>query len=324
MSARQRRLLDSDLLPANLWNPVSQTLLLPPALANAYEMVIDLHGLRELAESRDQKNSPIGGVGKNETDKHFAQAFAGSVARAQLAITDPKNEVLRASNAFVQILGGNRVCIVDAPCGSSAATFAFLSVIAELRACEILPRQPLDVHLIGAEISESARGYAIEILDRLRPFFESQAIFVKEDFIAWDVTDRLSNTDLIREMILASSGINKCLLVVANFSGFLEKGGKTEAARPQIEELFRHASGRDRVAIWIEQKTKEAINNSGLFPKIVKWVTDRFRSFSRINSDGDISKPYLLSECRFQSPLNSKKIHCVRLAIMRLDLVRSS
>jgi hypothetical protein len=324
LSARERRLLDPALLPVSLWEPKSQTLLLPPILAKAYETVIDRHNLRALAESRDPDNPPIGGLDKESADKHFAQAFDGSVARAQLAITDPKNEVMRASNAFIQTLSGNRVCITDAPCGAGAATLAFLSVIAELRACEVLPRQPLDVHLIGAEISNPARNYAVEILEELRSFFEQQAIFVKEEFLTWDVTNKMSNTDLIRRMTLASSEIKRRLLIVANFSGFLEKDGKKKAAKIQIEELFRYASGVNSVAIWIEPQTNKVINNSGLFANIIKWSADLFSIFSRINTDGDSSEPFLLSESRFKSPLNPEKTHRVRLAVMRLDLARSS
>lgn len=324
MSARERRLLDPALLPASLWNPASQTLLLPPVLARAYETVIDRHNLRALSELRDPKNPPIGGLDREKTDQHFAQAFDGSAARVQLAITDPKDEVLRASNAFIQTLSGNRVCIADAPCGAGAAALAFLSVIAELRACEVLPRQPLYVHLIGAEISEPARGYAVEVLEELRSFFEQQAIFVKEEFLTWDVTDKMSNTDLIRRMTLASSEIKKRLLIVANFSGFLEKNGKRNDAKNQIEELFRYASGVNSVAIWIEPQTNKVINNSGLFANIIKWYANLFSIFSRINTDGDSSEPFLLSECQFKSPLNPEKTPRVRLAVMRLDLDRSS
>lgn len=66
MSAQERRLLDPALLPVSIWEPASQTLLLPPILAKAYKTVIDRHNLRELAESRDPKNPPIGGLDKKK------------------------------------------------------------------------------------------------------------------------------------------------------------------------------------------------------------------------------------------------------------------
>jgi len=325
MSEKEQRLLDPGLLPETLWDAVSETLRLPPAIVRAYQTLIEHHGLQGLAEARGAKDSPVGGSNRQETDKHFAQAFSGSVARAQLAVIDPKREVSRASNAFIQTLSGNHLCVTDAPCGAGAAVFAFLTAIAELRARDVLPRQPLNVHLIGGEISEHARAYAAEILDELRPFLESQAIFVEAEFFPWDVTDKLSNTNLIRRMTLVSDGTPKCLLVVANFSGALGRNSKRKAAQPQIEELFRHASATNSVAIWIEPQMNTVTDEvNGLFAELMKWVTKLFHRFARVNTDGDVPNPVLLSDCQFQSPLNPAKTHPVRLAVMRLDLVRSA
>lgn len=324
MSTKDYRLLDTELIPASLWNASSETLLLPPALARAYQTLLDRHNLRSLAESRDPNNPPRGGLTQEKTDEHFAKAFDGSVARSQLAVIDPKKEVTRASNAFIQFLSGNKVCITDAPCGAGAAVFAFLATIAELRSEGVLPREPLDVYLIGAEISEPARTYASEILQELRPLLEAQAIFITEKFLYWDVTDALSNTDLIRKMTVMTSDIPKHLLIVANFNGFLERERKRSDAQRQIEELFRHASGKNCVAIWIEPQMNAALLEGGLFTEIKKWVTDLWHRFAMVNIEGDIANPVLTSKCKFQSPLNSAKSHPVRLAVMRIDLDRTS
>lgn len=120
------RLLDPERLPQALWDSDNKILRLPNALARAYEMLIDRHGLRELAQSRTVKDSPVGGLGKPETDKHFAQQFDNSAARVQLALTNATMDVARVSNALVQALSGNMVCITDAPCGAGAAAFSLL------------------------------------------------------------------------------------------------------------------------------------------------------------------------------------------------------
>ena len=324
MSEKEQRLLDPGLLPETLWDAASETLRLPPAIARAYRTLIERHGLQELAEAGGEKDSPVGGANRQETDKHFAQRFSTSVARAQLAVIDPKREVSRASNAFIQTLSGNHLCVTDAPCGAGAAAFAFLTTIAELRACDVVPRQPLNVHLIGAEISDKARDYAAEILAELRPLLEAQAIFIEAEFFPWDIIKRLSNTDLIYQMNCASVGNPKCLVVVANISGFLEKKEKRKAAQPQIEELFRYASGTDSVAIWIEPQMNKAIAVGGIFSGIMRWIKESWHQYVRVNTDGDNPNPVLLSDCQFQSPLNPAKTHPVRLAVMRLDLVRSA
>lgn len=214
-----KRLLDPELIPNTLWDATSKTLLLPSALSRVYRILIDRHGLQKLAESRDLKNPPVGGLTQEETDKHFAQAFDGSVARTELALLDPNQDIPHASNAFINCLAGNKVCLTDAPCGAGAAALSFISGISELRAQSVLPRQPLDIILVGAELSGPARAYAEEFFVELRPALESQAIFVKAKFQPWDATNKLSNTDFIRQMILASEGENtKRLLIISNFN----------------------------------------------------------------------------------------------------------
>lgn len=317
------RLLNPERLPQTLWDSEKKILRLPNALARAYETLIDRYGLRELAQSRTNEDSPVGGLDKPATDQHFAQQFDNSAARAQLAITNATTDVARVSNALVQALTGNTVCITDAPCGAGAAAFSLLSTIAELRAHDVLPRLPLHARFIGAEISEFARQYAREMLAELSPFLESQAIFVQAELVRWDVTDQLSNRDLVESMLHKSEGVTKRLVVVANFSGFLTMSGKQRLAEPQLEELFRFASGRSSVAIWIEPQMNLAVSDSGLFSTVVRWVKSKWHRFVRVNTDGAVDDSFLTSEVQFQSTLTPDRLRPVRLAVMRLDLVRT-
>lgn len=324
MTAKKQRLLDPALLPDSLWKAATETIFLPPILATAYKTLITRHKLQKISEARDPNNPPTGGHSQKETDRHFAQAFDGSAARAQLAVTDPKQDLAQISNSFLQVLSGNGVCITDAPCGAGAAAFAFLTTIAELREKGVLPRHPLDVHLIGAELSEPARKYAMEMLAELTPFLEAQAIFIYAEYHSWDVTDQLSNTDLIGRIILASDIKPKRLLVVANFSAFLGRGNKRKEAESQLEELFRHSSGVGSIAIWIEPQTAKAMNEEhGLFSAIARWVSEKWPRFARINTDNAVT-PVVTSACQFQSPLDATKSYQVRLAVMRLDLERTA
>jgi hypothetical protein len=137
--------------------------------------------------------------------------------------------------------------------------------IAELRAHDVLPRQPLDIFVIGAEPSNWARAYAEEVLAEIRPLLEKQAIFVKAHFFTWDVTDALSNTDLIRRMTLASVDYPKRLLVVANFNAF-------------------HASGEHSVAVWIEPDMNRAIGDGGLLRWLRGMVKGVWRLFAQERS----------------------------------------
>lgn len=321
MSDMKRRLFDPSLIPASLWDPKSTNLRLPPTLARAYSVVIQRHGLSALAESRDPKNSPIGGITQERTDQHFAQAFDGSAARAQLALLDPNGEVGPASDACLASLMGNRLSLTDAPCGAGAAAFAFLATIAELRASSVLPRQPLDVFLLGAELSEPARAYAGEMFSELRAAWEAQAIFLEVEFLSWDVTDALSNTDLIKQMTQVSATHPRLLLVVANFNAFLEKERKRKKVELQLGELFRHASGDHSVAIWIEPNMKPATAKGGLFPWLVSKLKNAWRLFARERSAG--VNPVLTTSARFHLPLSPAETARVGLAVLPIDLVRT-
>ncbi|CAG0987660.1 hypothetical protein ANRL3_02552 [Anaerolineae bacterium] len=316
-----KRILPPELLPTTLWDSENKILNIPPELSKVYETIIDRHDLRELANSRTKDDSPVGGLTQEETSKHFAQAFDGSVARTQLAFLDPNNDLAETSNTFISILVGNKLSLTDAPCGAGAAAFAILANIAELRRQDVLPRIPLNVVLVGAEISEPAREYAKEILDKLRPSLEAQAIFVDAEFIEWDVTCSLSNTDLIQCFTRKASEQDKRLLLVANFNGFLEREGKRKAAEKQLEELFRHMSNtKNSLAIWIEPQMKSA--SKALLPWLIKKIQDSWNRFVKKIGD-DPASDSLSTNTKFRHPLKPDTTYNVRLVIVAADLIRT-
>ena len=322
MIRQEPRLLDPKLIPESLWDSKNSILLLPPILVDAYVKLINHHGLQALANSRNLKNPPTGGLTQEKTDEHFAQAFDGSIARAQLALLDPKYDTDLSSNVYIKSLAGNKLSLTDAPCGAGAAAFAFLANIAELRAHGVLPRQPLDVYLIGAELSDPARVYAQLLLKELSAELEKEAIFVTSEFISWDVTESLSNTNLITKMTLASGHHPQRLLIIANFNGFLEKEKKRSDAELQFNELFRHASGKNSVALWIEPDMNRATNTSGLFHWLLKKISHtKWGKFIQKRSDN--IQPVLTSSAQFQLPLAPEKTVNVRLAVLPLELKRT-
>ena len=322
MTARRVRLLDPSIIPKSLWKERKNLLYLPPILAQAYKTLIERHHLLELANSRNSKEPPVGGIDKQRTDQHFAQQFDGSCARTQLALLDPKQHVSQASNVIIHSLSGNDVCITDAPCGAGAAVLTLLTTVAELRAQCVLPRQPLSINLIGAEISEIAREYASAMLTEIQPLLVEQAIFVNANFYKWDVIDKLSNTDLISQMTLATNSVSKCLLIVANFNNYLVQHRKLKQAEPQLEELFRHASCRDTMVIWIEPSMNTVIQPGGLFHAIMKSVKEKWSQFMQVNTEGDVNDSFPSSDCLFQSLLFSST-HPVHLTVLRCKLSRA-
>jgi hypothetical protein len=321
MSAKDHRLLDPSLIPESLWNPATDALHISPALAQAYVTLIGRHELKELGRTRDQADPPVGGLTKERTDKYFAQAFDGAAARAQLALLDPKFELSSAPNTYLISLAGNKLSLTDAPCGSGAAALSFLSLMAELRSCNVLPRHPLDVLLLGAELSEPARSYAQEMLDELRAALEEQAIFVEAEFLSWDVTNQISNTNLIKRMAQATITHPKSLLVVANFNSFLVREKKRVEAMPQLNELFRYASGPHSVAIWIEPDMNRATGDGGLFSWLQNLLRGAWGLFARPHPES--AQPVLTTRTLYCRPLSLLNTARVNLAIMPIDLARS-
>jgi len=314
------RLLNVQDIPSTLWDTNTRALQMPPALASRYVSLLEERGLTKLACSRDSNKPPVGGLSQEDTDKHLAQAFDGSVARAQLALLDPINNVAAVSNMLIRCLSGNNLCLVDVPCGSGAASLAFLCSVAELRHRGIVPRVPLHVSIVGGEISSPARSYAARLIEDVSSNLEDQAIFVSKSFYHWDVTCELSNTNLVREMTLASRN-RKILVVVANFSGFLERDGKRREAEPKLRELLRHAAigsiDAGNGAVWIEPMTNKATSAGGTI-NWLKNVAATLTSF--VLSPGPEDKAVLTSASQFQHLLDKTLRPRVNLAVQSLQL----
>lgn len=331
MSASSNRLLKPELLPPELWNNNYQEegasehglVRLASCLADAYRRLIDQFGLSLLAGSRDPINPPLGGLTQAQTDKHFAQAFDGSCARTQLALMDPFNLATKASNNLVRALSGNKVAFVDIPCGAGAAAFSLLTTIAQLRESSVLPREPLDIHLVGGEISAPARIYAEALAKELTPALESQAITLTFEFRAWDVTDELSTADFVRRMNVGADGRTRRLLVIANFNGFLIMERKQKAAQPQLKQLLIHSSGDDSYAVWIEPYMKRATGQGGVFDWLRSLLLiSTWTKFAREEVEDGATEATPICCSRFELPLNPGNTARVGLSLMPLDLKR--
>lgn len=159
------------------------------------------------------------------------------------------------------------------------------------------------------------------MLSELRDAWEAQAIFLDAEFLRWDITDALCNTDLIKRMTQVSVTHPRLLLVVANFNASLVKERKRKKAEPQLGELFRHASGAHSVAIWIEPNMNPATAKGGLFTWLRSKLKSAWHLFARERPGGD--NPVLITSARFHLPLSPAKTASVRLAVLPIDLVRT-
>ena len=324
MTSPRTRFLLPEHLPETIWDRKSETLRLPSSLARAYEKLFDRLGLRTTATTRPKNEGPVGGLTKTSADEHFAQAFDGSAARAILAVLDPRSELGSTSDSFIQSTAGASLALTDAPCGAAAAALAFLTVLAELRAHNVLPRMPLDVKFVGGELSQHAVAHAQHLFQELHADLEAQAIFVDCQFHSWDVLDRLSTSDLVKASTLHGAPCTSKLLVIANFNGFLVKEGKQKEAQPQLDELLRYASGKQSLAVWIEPEMNRATGNGGLFSWLFGLLEGRWSLFAKSAPGATKEAPGFCSLARFQLPLQTAKTSRVTLAVMPIDLTRAS
>ena len=259
-------------------------------------------------------------MNKEDTDNHLAWRFTGSSARVMLSMIDPHEELAEISNAFVRTFSGNRVFLADLPCGSGAASMSILSVLCELRKQSRLPRMPLEVVIVGGEISKYAQSYAKEALENLIAELEAQAITITFDVMDWDVCNRFSNTHLIKQLTLKSQDCTTKLLVLANFSGFLQRDGKWKEAEKQFDELFRHIREENSIALWIEPNMKNVTNKKGGFmPRLIDWFKQRFSSVIPLSDDNERQECYAESTVSVKHPLREETFPD-HLVVRRFDL----
>jgi hypothetical protein len=307
------RLIPKELIPHTLWDHESSVLYLPPQLISGWKILLEKNGLLDKATTRAPEGFE-GGMSKEDTDNHFAWRFTGSVARVMLSVLDPKQDLHEISDVFTQFFSGNRIFLADLPCGSGAASLSILSVYCELRKQGLIPREPLDVVVVGGEISKFAQCYANEGLTYLLSELEDQAISLEFEIMDWDVCDRFLNTDLIHHLTLRSQGCSAKVLMLANFSGFLQRNNKWKDAQEQIDELFRFNRGQDSIALWIEPQKSDVTKTNGFMPRLIEWFKVKF---SAILSTKDVYQQE--SSVDVKHPLNDGTFK-TNLVVVRFDL----
>ncbi|HEU5081307.1 MAG TPA: hypothetical protein VFT72_18995 [Opitutaceae bacterium] len=297
-----------------MFDAAGSTLFFPSMLSTAYRGVLESTNNLSLAMTATH-DGETGGESAAATAQHFATAFSGSCARLKLAILDPKDQLAESSNLFLRSFAGGRVGLLDAPCGSGAASAALLATIAELRRQEVIPALPLDVFLVGGDISPHALNYADRLLQLMDQGLREQAIFVHPSFRIWDLMDEISTTELLHAWMVHSPDCRDHFMLTANFSGFLHESTRLNAARERLAEMFRWAAVRRSTVAWIEPQTNAAMKS--MWPRLFKGLLAKVATFFRQASTEQSSQP-LCSDARFEHPLRTGTRYNVRLSLMRM------
>lgn len=308
------RLIPPSDLPPELWSPTftGGRLSPPAALSGAYRAVLTRLGLSERVLEEGAAGA-VGGESKEETDKHFAERFSGSCGRTQLAVLDPKDDLGATSDTLVKAAAGGQLAVLDVPSGCGAGAATLLSVIAELRRTGVVPRQPLDVTIVGGDVSPRAGQVAGELMSHLRPELRRQGVFVRFVPVMGDILDAKSTTALIERWADEARriGCTRRLVLIANCSGFM--ANKVNEAKERLGEVFRRAELEDAALVWVEPQTKKAGN---MFKSMIKKLVGLASPPA-----GDVKDAGpLLSNAACGHLLSEASEHEVRLALHRLHV----
>lgn len=262
------RLIQPADLPPELWSPTltGGRLSPPKALSKAYRAVLTRLGLSDRAVEEHAVGA-IGGESEEATDKHFAERFSGSCGRTQLAVLDPKEELGATSDTLVKAAAGGQLAVLDVPSGCGAGAATLLAAVAELRRAGVVPRHPLEVTIVGGDVSQRAGLIAGELLTHLHPALRRQGVFVRLVPVVGDLLDAKSTTALVERWADEARrlGCTRRLVLIANCSGFM--ANKVNEAKERLGEVFRRAELEDAALIWVEPQTKKAGN---MFKSMVK------------------------------------------------------
>jgi hypothetical protein len=295
------RLIKQEDIPISLWKKNEETLVLPHSLVKNWKFILAQRNL--LTNATDEKgDGEIGGIDEEATHRHYSFRYNGSCARFQLTFLDPKGELKEVSNAFVKSLAGNDVFIADIPSGTGAASLSLLSNIAQLREENILPKLPLKVKILAGEISETAIQIFRHSFEEINPYFKQNFIEVELRLEVWNVQEEYSTSQLIKEITLFSHDSTNKILLLTNFTGFLEQDKKWKEVKDKFEEIFRHFSGESTIAIWLEPQLNNVINQ--FWPRTVNWFKSTFKYLIGANETIEIET----SNAKFEHGLRNNTL----------------
>ena len=313
------RLIQPADIPETLWRSGENCLHLAPDLVIAWEHLLKHAGLEDQALQPDP-GGEIGGSSKKATDDHLAWRFNGSSARVQLGFLDPKAELDGVADAFAKLLSGGTVLVADLACGSGAATLTLLACIAELRRKNRIPRHPMRVKVVGGDLSQYARDYAGKAMDHIKNALLEQAIWVSAEYLPWDALDEISTSEMTNRMTLLGEKCSARLIIVANFSGFLQGQSKWKEASAQIKSLLLHARAENSFALWIEPQTNTVIGSGGFFSRVIQWFKTQFSELLTADQKNALTVENLgKSSSLVQHPLGNDFFN-IRRVIHRFDL----
>ena len=231
-------------IPTSLW--ANRTLHLPPSLLEAYRRVLNRRGLTDQARSQTPSNKKlVGGVSCEETEAHFAHRYGVSACRLVGTLIDPSRALGVASRELLTIFSHGEVALLDAPCGTGAASLGVLCSLAELRRHRSLPTLSLNVKIHAADISDTAREIYMSMVAECQRELAKVGISVDVTPVCWDATSPVKTRDVVEEFRNTARTADQ-VVIVANFGAV---GGSDiyEHIKSSLEHIKIVFAGRGTV-----------------------------------------------------------------------------
>lgn len=195
------------------------TLHLAKALCDVYRDELQARGQLELAVKGSDEKRIHGGATADETLKHFTFRFPTSAARIVSVLVDPLQTFASLPANVFQSFSSHKIAVLDAACGTGASLLALLTTLAVARSSKRLPRLPLTVGVVGADISPTALEIYSGLAVRLGPLLASEGIFLELSTELWDATQADQTSGLCDKWLDRHHDANEYFVLVGNLSG---------------------------------------------------------------------------------------------------------
>jgi hypothetical protein len=258
-------------IPKSLWQ--DDTLLIPPALVDPLRDELKGRALYEEACVEDKPDNELfGGKDAEAALPHFTHRFKASAARVEFVALNPNGTFEPLATDLLACLLDGSVAILDIPCGSGGGLLGLLLTFVELRRHEAVPRLPLEIRLLAADISAEARAIHEAMLRRVQGALAELGISVAWEYMAWDVTDPFSTTALMDRWLAFAPASEEYLVFISAFSGFA--ASNADVVLQGVRDITVRLHNKTFLLAWIEPIMKKS---ERLFEKVLGFLTGLFR-----------------------------------------------
>lgn len=275
----KKRCVPPELVPKGLWT--SSKLRLPEAVYTVFAAVRT--GL-STTRSDGSVAGAIGGRSTRDAEQHFVDRFENSAGRITYVALDPTDSFSPLADYLQQSVSDGNVAVLDAVCGSGAASAALVLLMCKLRSERVVPALPLNLRILGADNSPRALQLFDAVMCRVAEVAPSYGIHVTWKTREWDATNIPDTARLCDDLLLYADESDEFLVLISNISGEATKDASkffTPFSR-SLEDICARLHDQPYTVCWTEPcqrsvKKKLFPRLKKLFSEVVSWLGYQWR-----------------------------------------------